>query len=148
MFIKDSFLNLEEEMNNRRKSHENCNLKSARRQIYIGWMAFMNSRGNKKPKCTMWVGGCVSCMYVSGKCDWATERPSDRATERPSDDWVTKRLSDWATEWPNDWATERLSGWATEWMSDWVTEWPSDWVTERLSDWVTEKLIDWVTEFK
>ena len=26
MFMKDYFLNLEEEMNNRRKLHENCNL--------------------------------------------------------------------------------------------------------------------------
>ena len=50
MFMRNSFLNLEEEMNNRRKSHENCNLKSAAFILYIGWMAFMNSRGNKKPK--------------------------------------------------------------------------------------------------
>ena len=50
MFMKDFFLNLEEEMNNRRKSHENCNLKSAAFILYVGWMAFMNSRGNKKPK--------------------------------------------------------------------------------------------------
>ena len=71
MFMKDFFLNLEEEMNNRRKSHENCNLKSAAFILYVGWMAFMNSRGNKNLSNTMWVGGCVFyvcvCVCVSGK---------------------------------------------------------------------------------
>ena len=41
-FMKDYFLNLEEEMNNRGKSHENCNLKSVLRHLFCisgGWLS-------------------------------------------------------------------------------------------------------------
>ena len=37
MFMKDYFLNLEEEMNNRRKLHENCNLTSYLRHLFCIW---------------------------------------------------------------------------------------------------------------
>ena len=42
MFTKDSFPDLEEDMNNRRKSHENRNSKSALRHLFCisgGWLS-------------------------------------------------------------------------------------------------------------